>query len=112
MKDKVVSLLGLARRINGLVLGEVILETFAKKQIYLVFVASDASKKTQERYAKKCHYYGVRYIDSYDSLTLSQAIGRMNTKTIGITNQGLARSMIKEIERGCDHGETNKEENK
>lgn len=107
MKDKVLSLLGLARRANRLIFGEVILEKI--RNVRFMFIANDASIKTKERYLKKCNYYRIPYADSYSSDELALAVGRNNVKTIGITDEGFARGLIKEIERGCNYGETDKE---
>ena len=104
MKDKTLSLLGLARRANKIIFGEVILERI--RTVKFMFIASDASEKTKERYLKKCSYYGIPCLTVYDSDTLALAIGRNNTKTIGITEEGFAKGFIKEIEGGCNYGET------
>ena len=95
MKDKIINLLGLIRRANKMVMGETILEYFQKSKIYFLFIASDASDKTKERYLKKCDYYNVSYDMSLSSDELAQAIGRNNVKTIGITDEGFAKSLLK-----------------
>ena len=45
MKDKTLSLLGLARRANKIIFGEVILERI--RTVKFMFIASDASEKTK-----------------------------------------------------------------
>ena len=75
-----------------------------------MFVASDASLKTRERYLKKCHYYHINYSLDFNTDELSAALGRSHIKTIGITDLGFAKAIIKELEGGCNYGETNKEE--
>ena len=110
MKNKVISLFGLIRIANRLVLGDTLLESFSKGNIHFVFVASDASLKTRERYLKKCHYYHINYSLDFNTDELSAALGRSHVKTIGITDLGFAKAIIKELEGGCNYGETNKEE--
>ncbi len=101
MPDKVLALLSLIRKANKLVLAKEILKSFRYGKIYYVFIASDASDKTKERYRKKCSYYGVPCDMSYDSASLSRAIGKYGIMTIGITDKGFARTLIeKEEENG------------
>ena len=95
MKDKIINLLGLIRRANKMVMGETILEYFAKGKIHYVIIASDASDKTKERYLKKCDYYHIAYETSLSSDDLAHAVGRNNVKTIGITDEGFAKSLLK-----------------
>ncbi len=104
MRDKVLSLLGIARRADKMVFGEAILEQFKDKNIKYVFIASDASVKTKERYLKKCRYYQVPFSLNYDAGQLDKAIGRANIKTIGITDEGFAKKFI--LEGGVNNGET------
>lgn len=104
MRDKVLSLLGIARRANKTVFGEVILERFKDREIKYVFIADDASDKTKDRYLKKCRYYQVAYCLDYDTDQLDRAIGRTNVKTIGITDEGFAKKFI--LEGGVNNGET------
>ncbi len=112
MKDKIIALLGLARRANRIVLGETILETLSKGKIHFIFVANNASEKTKERYLKKCHYYHLNYCLDFSSAELAVAIGRNNVKTIGIIDEGFSKAINKELEGGCNYGETSEEENK
>ena len=95
MKNKIINLLGLIRRANKMVMGETILEYFSKGKIHFLFIATDASEKTKERYLKKCDYYNISYDMSLSSAELAQAIGRNNVKTIGVTDEGFAKSLLK-----------------
>ena len=112
MKDKVIALLGLARRANKTILGETILQVLSQDKVKFILIASDASAKTQERYLKKCHYYQIKYSLDFDSDELAAAIGRNNVKTIGIVDEGFAKAINKELEGGCNYGETSEEKDK
>ena len=100
--DNTLNILGLAYKARKAVLGEEIFNRISK--VSLIFLASDLSEKSRERYEKKCFYYNIEHIDSYDSAQLSTALGKNNVKTVGITDEGFARSImknqVKEVENG------------
>ena len=62
---KVLSLLGIIKRAGKLVYGEMVLDKI--RSVRFLFIASDASAKTKERYYKKCWYYKIPYIDKLNS---------------------------------------------
>lgn len=94
--DSVLKLLGLVFRAKKLVLGEEVLERIS--DVKLMFIASDSSEKSKERYLKKCHFYNIEYIDKYDSSVLSSSIGKNNVKLIGIIDDGFKKSLLKKME--------------
>ncbi len=100
--DNTLNILGLAYKARKAVLGEEIFNRISK--VRLIFLASDLSEKSRERYEKKCFYYNIEHIDAYDSAQLSAALGKNNVKTVGITDEGFARSImknqVKEVENG------------
>lgn len=100
--DEVLSLLGLAYKAKKIVLGEEIFNRI--NNVKLVFIASDISPKSLERYDKKCYYYNITHIDKYDSEELSKALGKNNVKTIGIIDEGFKNSILKKIEKEGYHG--------
>ena len=93
--DNVLKIIGLAFRAKKVVLGEEVLNRISK--VSLLFLAADISDKSKERYLKKCFFYKIDYIDSYDSLVLSKAIGKNNIKILGIIDKGFAQSIRKNI---------------
>ncbi|MBQ1347617.1 MAG: 50S ribosomal protein L7ae, partial [Erysipelotrichaceae bacterium] len=66
--------LGLAYRAKKVVLGEEVLNRIDK--VKLMFIASDISEKSRERYEKKCHYYRIDHIDEFCGEQLSAALGK------------------------------------
>lgn len=100
--DNTLNILGLAYKARKAVLGEEIFNRISK--VRLIFLASDLSEKSRERYEKKCFYYNIEHIDAYDCEQLSAALGKNNVKTVGITDEGFARSImknqVKEVENG------------
>ena len=93
--DDILKLLGLIYRAKKMVLGEEILDNF--KKVRLLFLASDISEKSRVRYEKKCSYYHVICIDTYDGEQLSNALGKNNVKAIGIIDDGFTASLLKKM---------------
>ena len=89
------SLLGLVFRARKIVLGEEILRQI--KKVRLMVIASDISASSRERLEKKCHYYGIDHIDTFDSRQLSTALGKNNVKAIGIIDAGFAEAFCKKL---------------
>lgn len=100
--DKLIRTIGLAYRASKVLVGEILISNMSS--IRLVFVASDASDKTKQRFKKKCYYYKIPCIENYKSEDLSKAIGKHRIMAIGISDEGFADSMIKEIERRSVNG--------
>ncbi|MBR6233824.1 MAG: ribosomal L7Ae/L30e/S12e/Gadd45 family protein [Erysipelotrichaceae bacterium] len=94
MADKL-NTLGLAYRARKAVLGEEVLNRIDK--IKLMFIASDISEKSRERYEKKCHYYKIDHIDEYSGEQLSSALGKNNVKVVGILDKGFKDALLKNI---------------
>jgi len=93
--DKALTLLGLVYRANKLLLGEDALNKM--KDVKLLFIASDASDKSKERYLKKCHFYNIKSIDKYSADDLASALGKKTVKFVGITDEGFAKSLLEKI---------------
>jgi len=93
---KILDYLGFAKASRKLLYGKQILENLAK--VELVFLASDLSQKSKERFVKKCQSYQITYLDNFDSESISSAIGK-SVKTVALSDKGLAQAIIKERER-------------
>lgn len=99
--NKVLNLLGIARRAGKLVMGtDSITKVLPSKKIKLIFVASDASLATVDKIDKKAYFYQVPVVNRYSTEELSKALGVGSIKIIGIVDDGFAKSMKEEIERG------------
>ncbi len=99
--DKVLNLLGIAKKAGKLVLGtDSILNVLPSKKIKLLFIASDASVATKDRFDKKAFFYQIRVVDEYTTNELSKALGVTQIKIIGVNDEGFAKALMKEIERG------------
>ncbi|HIT49403.1 MAG TPA: ribosomal L7Ae/L30e/S12e/Gadd45 family protein [Candidatus Pelethenecus faecipullorum] len=94
--ERRLSNLGLCQRASGLISGEeLVLEGLRSNRIFYIFLASDASENTKKRILDKAKFYHVEVDESYSCNQLSQAIGKENRMTIGITNPGFLKILKK-----------------
>lgn len=91
--DNILSLIGLAYRAKKIYLGKQNLDNL--KDIKYMFIASDASDKTKERFIRKCNYYYIEYYLDFNCEELSKAIGKNNVKIIGIHDEAF-KKLIKD----------------
>ena len=94
---EVLNLLGLAQRAKKIISGEdFCLEGIRNGQIKFLFLANDAGINTTKRITDKARFYNIELDTSFNTIELSNAIGKNNRKVIGITDVGFAKK-IKEI---------------
>lgn len=95
MRNKTLNLLGLAQRAGFIVSGEDnVINALQKQRLKIVFVASDASSKTIDKFVKKCYFYKVECNLDFTCEELSQALGK-SRKIIGLIDQGFYETLIK-----------------
>ncbi|MGD9605105.1 MAG: L7Ae/L30e/S12e/Gadd45 family ribosomal protein [Bacilli bacterium] len=88
-QTKVLNLIGLAYRAKKLVTSEKeVLNVVKTDKAKMVFVASDASLKTKDRFDKKCFYHKVPLYLDFDSDQLAHALGKSLCKIVAITDAG------------------------
>ena len=95
MKQKILNLLGIAKRAGYIVGGtdSVILE-MRKKKAKIVFVANDSSDKTIDNFKRKCYFYNVECNFDFHSDEITHAIGQ-NRKIIALNDQGIYKAIQK-----------------
>lgn len=94
MDNKVLNLIGLACRSRNISAGtDTCLVNIKSKKAFLVFIAKDASLPTQKKIIDKCNFYNVQYNLSFDSDTLSNAIGKEAIKVITINDIGFSNNI-------------------
>lgn len=100
MKNKVKSLLGLARVAKKIICGtDAVCENLSLNKIYYLFVASDASTSTIERILKKGYFYNIPVNKSFTSDELNACMGLKNMKAFGIADKGFAKSISELLEK-------------
>lgn len=99
-REKKLNLLGLAYKAGKITTGEdLVIKSMQQNRAKLVFVASDASSSTIDKFDKKCFFYKVQCIFEFDTDELSKAIGKPMRKIIALTDKGFcdAFKKIKEV---------------
>ncbi len=93
-KQKVLNLLGLARRAGKITTGsELVLNEVRNNKAHLVFVANDSGKDIQKRMADKCtSFHVVLDKESFTQTELSIAIGQKRT-VLAVCDIGFAKKM-------------------
>jgi ribosomal protein L7Ae-like RNA K-turn-binding protein len=102
--------LGLAFRAKKVSVGtENVVFKITSRQAKLVLLASDAAIHTTTKIKNKTNFYGIELNTSFDSVTLSKALGKNNIKVVSINDQGFAKLI--QTEKGSDlYAETNETE--
>lgn len=92
------NLLGLAQRAGKLVSGEeTVLKNIRNNKAKLVIVCLDASENTKKKISDKCQFYHVTYIEAFESLELTQAIGKARI-VCALTDEGFKKGVLKIIQ--------------
>ena len=107
MRDRVLSLLGLAAKAGKIESGNFAAEKAVKGfRAYLVILAEDAQKNTEKSFGNMCSFYEVPLRHHGTKESLGNAIGKEYRSCVAVTDKGFAESMIKllgsEEERGCN----------
>ena len=100
MRDKVLSLVGLATKAGRLASGEFMTERAVKSgAAALVIVASDASENTKNMFRNMCEFYKVPIYFYADKDTLGHAMGKEFRASLAILDEGFAKGIQKQMER-------------
>lgn len=103
MRDKVLSLIGLATRAGRAVSGEFMTERETKSgKASLVIVAEDASENTKKKFQDMCKYYKVPIIFYQDKDTLGHAMGKAFRASLAIVDEGFAKEIQKQLKQNDD----------
>ena len=96
--DKVLSLLGLAKKAGKIKGGEYCVETEVKKgRAKLVIVAEDASDNTKKSYTDMCSFKKVPVIFYGNKDNLGKCIGCEERAAVVLTDEGFANAVNKQI---------------
>lgn len=98
VKDKVLSMLGLATRSRNVVSGGFATEQAVKSgKAYLVIIAEDASDNTRKKYSNMCEFYEVPCAYYSTKEVLGHAMGKEERTTLAVTDEGFADSIRKHL---------------
>lgn len=105
MRNKVLSLLGIAMRGKNLVSGEYqTLEAVKNGSAMLVLLAGDASANTRKTFRDKCKFYDVPVREYGTKETLGAAIGKEQRSSAAVCDAGLANACISLIDAEQSRG--------
>ncbi len=97
-QDKILSLLGLAKKSGNIASGEFATEKAVKTGgAFLVVVANDASDNTKKLFSDKCSFYNVPIEFYSDKAGLGHALGYEMRTSLAVLDSGFADSLIKKI---------------
>ncbi len=99
--NKVLNILGIAKRAGKLILGtDSVIKNLPRGIIKMIILASDVSHATFDKFDKKSYFYQVKVVTNFTTEELSKALGVTMTKVVAITDDGFAKAIEKELERG------------
>lgn len=97
-QDKILSLLGLAKKGGKVASGEFAVENAVKSgKAHLVIVALDASDNTKKLFTDKCSFYNVPIEYYSDKESLGHALGFQMRTSVAVLDSGFAGSLIKKF---------------
>ena len=95
---RVYNYLGLAQRAGRVVSGEQALEvTLAKRRVFLMLIASDASSNTYNKFKSLAQKHDVEYFVFGEKERLGHAIGKSPRAVVGVIDRNFANVIGKEI---------------
>ncbi|KRL84049.1 L7Ae/L30e/S12e/Gadd45 family ribosomal protein [Ligilactobacillus apodemi] len=92
-QQKVLNLLGLARRASKLSTGQdLVLRAIRTNKANIVFMASDCGQSTQKKFKDKCKSYDIALTTEFTKQELSTAIGTERS-LIAVTDPGFGKKI-------------------
>lgn len=98
-KERFMNGLGMCRRAGKVVYGDKLLALIQSKEVYLVIITEDASKRTQKQLYDKAKHANVKIVDGLTSSELSYAMGMTHCVAAGITDAQLVKVLKKHIQK-------------
>lgn len=102
-KNKALSMLSISAKAGKVVSGGFLTEKALQEgSACLVIIADDASDNTKKKFINKSVYYKVPYYIFGDSGALGGSIGKEDRVVVTVTDEGIAKKIISEIESSKD----------
>lgn len=103
MKNKIMTMLGFAKKAGKLASGEgITLEAIKNGKAQLVILASDASDNTSKRIRDKANYRNIQIIEILDRKEIGKSIGVDERVVVAVLDPGFANSIKKYLEVDID----------
>jgi ribosomal protein L7Ae-like RNA K-turn-binding protein len=99
MENKILTLLGFAKKSGNLISGENTCEIYVKKKkVKLLIIVEDASENTFDKMEKLSTKYGVKYVIFGKREELSSAIGSHNRTCFGILDNNFKNKILEQLD--------------
>ncbi|MBB5888669.1 YlxQ-related RNA-binding protein [Lactovum miscens] len=93
MTDKILNLLGLAKRAGKIITGEeLVVKSIQHQTAKFIFLANDASNNLNKKIIDKSNTYQIKISTKYNQEELSAAIGS-DRKVLAVMDNGFAKKM-------------------
>ena len=90
--------LGIAAKAGKVQSGEFSVEKAVRaRKVRLIITARDASERTKDHFRDMCAYYQIPYTECFEKEELGRMIGKNYRATAAVTDERLAKAMIKTI---------------
>lgn len=95
--------LGMCQKAGKAVSGDFLIQEALKKKqkIYLLLLAEDVSERTRKEALFRAEKYKIELIERGSKIELGEAVGKSERSMIAITDEGLSRSLKKNLLEGC-----------
>lgn len=104
-RDSVLSLLSIAKKAGRIAAGEFQTEHAVKSgKASLVIVSQEASENTKKKFRNMCAFYEVPVYSYGTKVQLGAAIGCEFRASLAVTDEGLAKSLEKQLSSIGDGG--------
>ena len=98
--DKVLGMIGLAKRAGKIASGEFMCDKAIKSgQSRLIIIASDISENSEKAICDACKYYGVEYIRYATSEELGKFSGSERRVVVSVNDDNFKNAILSKIER-------------
>ena len=92
--DRVIQMIGLATRARKTVFGtDAVTMEMAKGKVKMVFVSTESSDNTKNKFINKCEYYKAKLVIKLNCTELMKATGKDNLMVVGITDMGFVNNL-------------------
>lgn len=102
MRNRVLSLLGLAAKAGKIKSGELAAEKAIKSEnAFLVIIAADASDNTKKHFRDMCSYRKIPIFIYGTKDELGRCTGKESRASIALTDEGFSKGLIAGLEEEC-----------
>ena len=96
--DKVLQMIGMAKRAGKITTGEFLCEKSIKsKESVLIIIASDISDSSRKSITNSCQYYNVKYIEYADKQALGNFTGGGERAVISVNDRRFAAAVMDKL---------------